>query len=250
MKASISLLAVLLVALLLFGCSLFSFSRDFQMVKPSDVVITEERTVSGFTGIDMSTFGRVIITQGDSEKLTIKGSDNIVPLVSTTVNDGVLVIRTKGDVNITGTNSENVLTLYITVKDLTKLADSGVGEFEMDALSTTGLDVNMSGAGQVTLGKLAAESLNIDISGVGGVEMAGEVNQARIEISGAGNVKAPDLKIKTADVNISGIGGAELWVTDQLTGEISSAGSVSYYGDPQVDTNTSGIGSFKSLGDK
>ena len=72
----------------------------------------------------------------------------------------------------------------------------------------------------------------------------------RIDISGAGSVNAPDLKIQTANITISGLGGATLWVTDQLTGDISGAGSVSYYGTPQTNTNSSGLGKFKSLGSK
>jgi hypothetical protein len=63
-------------------------------------------------------------------------------------------------------------------------------------------------------------------------------------------VEAPDLQIQTANVSVSGLGGATLWVTDELSGEISGAGSVSYYGDPQTNTQSSGIGGFKSLGSK
>jgi len=37
-------------------------------------------------------------------------------------------------------------------------------------------------------------------------------------------------------------------VIDQLTGNISDAGYVSYYGIPQTDLETSGLGQFKSLG--
>ena len=80
--------------------------------------------------------------------------------------------------------------------------------------------------------------------------MAGAATSATIVISGAGPIDARELRVQTADVNISGLGGATLWVTDRLTGTISGGGSVSYYGSPQTTTQTSGLGVFKSLGNK
>jgi len=120
----------------------------------------------------------------------------------------------------------------------------------MDSLSTSRLEVNMSGAGQFVLDQLKADSVNITLSGIGSVELSGQVSQARIDIPGAGSINFGDLQIQTADVTISGVGSATIWVTDQLTGNISGAGNVSYYGDPQTDVEASGIGQFKSLGSK
>jgi hypothetical protein len=120
----------------------------------------------------------------------------------------------------------------------------------MDTLSTKDMAIVMSGAGDINLRALKADSLNVNISGVGPVETAGEATTAKVDISGAGGFQAPDLKIQTADINISGIGGAEVWVTDTLTGNISGAGSVKYYGDPKVNTTASGVGTFESMGSK
>jgi hypothetical protein len=250
MKKSIVFLPLILIMLLMISCSFGAIGKDAKLIDPSDVVITQERPVSDFTGIDMGTFGEVIITQGNSESLTIKGSDNIVPLVKTTVKNGVLVLSMEHGVDFTGINSNNVLTFTITVKDLNDLTVSGAGKVTMDTLSTKDMAIVMSGAGDINLGALKADSLNVNISGVGPVETAGEATTAIINISGAGSFKAPDLKVQKAEVNISGIGGAEVWVTDELTGTISGGGSVKYYGDPQTNTTTSGVGNFEPLGSK
>ena len=149
-----------------------------------------------------------------------------------------------------GKDDADLLTFTIALKDLTGLTVSGLADVEMDTLSTTGLDVEMSGAGQFKLEQLDAESVNINLSGLGNVDISGEVTQATIEISGAGSVNAADLRCQMADVNIPGLGGATVWVTERLTGNISGGGSVNYYGSPQVDTETSGLGQFEKLGDK
>lgn len=250
MKKSIVLLPLILIALLMIGCSFGLIGKDAKLIHPSDVVVTEDRPVSGVTGIDMGTFGEMIITQGDSESLTIKGSDNVVPLVKTTVSNGVLALSLEKGVDFTGINSNNVLTFTITVKNLNDLAVSGAGKVTMDTLSTKDMEIVMSGAGDVKLDHLTADSLNVNISGVGPVETAGEATTAKIDISGAGNFKGSDFKVQKAEINISGIGGAEVWVTDTLTGTISGGGNVKYYGNPKVDTTTTGVGTFESMGSK
>lgn len=198
----------------------------------------------------MGTLGKVILSQGTSESLTISGSDNLVPLIKTTVNNGTLSIQTEENINVTSFNNANMLTFTIGVKDLSSLTVSGLADVQMETLSTPNMDLTMSGAGKLQLNQLTADSLNITLSGLGSVDIAGEVAQVMINLPGAGTVNAPDLKIKTANVTISGLGNATLWVTDQLTGAISGAGNISYYGNPQVNVNKTGLGSYKSLGNK
>jgi hypothetical protein len=257
MKTLYASLSLLVVAALLTGCGpcgvdLGPLLRRFEAkgITPSDTIITDERTVSGFTGVDMRTFGKVVLTQGDAESVTLTGSDNVVALVKTSVQDGILIIETEEPINVLNVKTENVLTCDITVKDLTALTVSGAAEVEMDSLTTSALVAAMKGAGQIRLGELAADSIEIQVSGVGNIEVAGEAARATITISGAGNVNAPDLKCQTAEVTISGLGNATVWVTDQLSGEIKGGGNVSYYGEPQADTKTSGLGKFNALGAK
>jgi len=251
MKTKLIFLPLFLTATLAISCqgiSLVDLNKD--AIKPSNVIITEQRDLSGYTGIDMRTFGKMVLSQGDRESVTISGSDNIVAVIQTSVRDGILVIETEENINVTGVNEENVLTFTIVVKDLSSITLSGAADIQMDSLSTSRLEVNMSGAGQFVLDQLKADSVNITLSGIGSVELSGQVSQARIDIPGAGSINFGDLQIQTANVTISGVGSATIWVTDQLTGNISGAGNVSYYGNPQTDVETSGIGQFKSLGSK
>ena len=112
------------------------------------------------------------------------------------------------------------------------------------------MNIDMSGAGKVSQNQITTDNLKVTISGVGGIDIFGQATQTTIDISGAGGVNAPDLKTQTANITISGLGNVTIWVTDQLTGDISGGGSVSYYGDPQTSTTSTGLGTFKSLGSK
>ena len=251
---TVFLLALALIALSALGCSslpqLVQKGRDAKTIKPSGVIISETREVSGFTALDIRTVGKVVLTQGDSESLAISGSDNLVPLVVTRVSNGTLIIETKENIALTGLHSDNVPTFEIALKDLSKLTLSGLATVEMEALATSGLEVTVSGAGGFKLDDLSANSVDIALSGFGNVEIAGQVTGQAIAISGAGQVDNAGLECKTAEVDVPGLGTATIWVTDKLTGEISGGGSVRYYGSPETDTETTGLGRFEALGAK
>ena len=121
MKRLTILITILLVASLLSGCStlnqLIQQASDVEVITPSNNVISESRQVSGFTEIDMRTFARITLTQGTSESLTIEGSDNIVPLIRTTVSSGTLIIENTKNFTVLNMEGPKVLTLTITVKD-------------------------------------------------------------------------------------------------------------------------------------
>ncbi len=249
MKTKTFLISLLLVSMVLLSCNFVS-NIGVNVITPSDVNISENRDVSGFTALEFGTFGKLNIIQGDVESLNISGPDNLVPEIRTTVRNGTLIINTEDNLTIRPLRQDNPLTFTLVVKDLTSLAVSGLGDVQVEPLSTPSMAIDMSGAGMVKQNQITTDNLEITISGLGGIDISGQATQAQIEISGAGNVNAPDLQIQTADITVSGLGGATLWVTDQLTGVISGAGNVSYYGNPKASTTSSGLGKFESLGDK
>ncbi len=249
MRTKMIFVCLLITAMLLTSCSVLS-SAGVKVITPSSNIIGENRNVSGFTAIDFSTLGKVNIIQGNVESLNISGPDNLVSEISTSVSNGTLTIKNKENFTVSSLSSKDILTFTIVVKGLTSLTVSGLGDVQVDATNTPSLTLNMSGAGMVQLNQFTTDNLNVNLSGLGGLAATGSATQATIEISGAGSVTAPDLKIQNANITISGLGGATLWVTGQLTGGISGAGSVSYYGSPQTSTQSSGLGQFKSLGSK
>ena len=251
MKKHFSLLSLIALSLLLTGCvSILDFTHNGKTIRASNTVMSETREASGFTAIDMRAAGRVVISQGESESLAVRGSDNVVPLVKTSVQDGVLVIEMEETIIVTDMDESNALTFTIGVKDLSALTVSGAGDVEADGLKAPRLDLTIGGAGRINLNHLSVESLLLTIGGAGDVTLSGKADTAVIVISGAGNVQAPDLKIQTADVRVPGLGNATVWVTEILTGSITGAGSIEYYGNPVTDLTNTGLGVFKSLGNK
>ena len=101
------LLAMVAVLLVLGGCSVVSGSGQ---------VKSETRQVSGFTGIELSGNGEVTIEQGDTESLTIEADDNVLPVLTSEVEDSVLRLGTKPRTTV---QTRSPIRYRVTLKDLT-----------------------------------------------------------------------------------------------------------------------------------
>jgi hypothetical protein len=242
MKSLFSFLALGLVLVTACGFNLVP-------TRGSGNVVTEARTVSNFHQIDLTGAGEVNITQGDTESLTIETDDNILPLIVTRVDNGLLSIGL--DPNRTGLSiAPTRIVFTVAVKNLDSLKVSGAGNIRAQALKSDNLAVTTSGAGNITLGPVQAKTLNLRLSGAGNVTVSGQVESQDAALSGLGNYNAADLSSTNAKVALSGAGSATVWATGTLNAQISGAGSINYYGSPQVSQNISGVGSIKGLGNK
>ena len=227
---------LLAVMALLAGCS-------FGATVGSGKMATETRAVSGIEAVEFAFIGDMTLRQGEEESLTISGDDNIVPLIKSEVNNGVLRIYAPG-VNLA--QSVNPLRYDLQVKDLNSVSLTGVGNIMAPALTAERLAATVSGAGTLRVDELAADVFEMNLSGLGDANIAGAVDRQEVNLSGAGNYFGDELRSDVADVTISGLGNASVWVTEKLDATISGAGSIEYTGDPQVTQQVSGVGSVEA----
>ena len=218
-----------------------------QTVTGSGKTAIKGSEVTGFDRVKIKSIGSAEIVQGENEGIVIEAEDNLLPYITTGVFAGELVIDIKPGIGLTPTQP---ITYKITVKNLREVRTSGSAQVTITGIKTDRLDIGSSGAGEFKLTDLRTGTLSVDISGVGSVKASGTTDTSDIRISGTGSVDAPDLKSAIATVRISGMGSATLWVTQSLDTQISGAGSISYYGDPAVTQNNSGLGTATRLGSK
>lgn len=243
MSYRIAVLALGLVALL--GCSF-----NVTVTRGSGNIVTEARAVSNFTRVVLAGIGELNITQGDTESLTIEADDNLIPLITTQVQNDTLTIGfDTRQVNIS-INPTRPIRYTLVVKNLNSLQLSGAGNINAPALKSDSLVLGNSGAGNLNLAQVEAKTLNTTISGAGSVNVAGQVESQDISVTGLGSYNAADLKSNAASVTLSGAGSATVWATQTLNVTISGAGSVNYYGSPQVSQTITGLGSVKNVGNK
>src|SRR5262245_28969601 len=85
------------------------------VVNGSGQVRTESRTVQNFKAVELSGIGTLVITQGNTEALTIEAEDNILPVLTSDVRAGQLTLGTRNNTHIRPTKP---IRYTLTVKDL------------------------------------------------------------------------------------------------------------------------------------
>jgi hypothetical protein len=225
-----SLLILVLVASS--GCSAVLGERG------SGDVTTETREVDEFTGIALEGEGRVEIEVGDSTSLTIEAEDNLLPLLTSEVSGGVLVLGTTREVDPT-----EEIVYHVISTGVERLQVSGSGQIDSPVVGGEAVAIGVSGSGEVRVDDATANDIQVDISGSGFVEISGEADTLEVTISGSGSLDAEALTVMTADVTIPGSGDVVVDVVDHLEVDVSGSGTVEYLGSPEVDSNISGSGS-------
>ncbi len=196
----------------------------FPGVHGSGKVISEPRTVSGFTTVSMGGDGRLTIEQTGTESLTVTTDDNLLPYIRTEVNGG---------------------TLELGLKDMTNVEPTNGVEFRLTVKSLDGLRI--SGSGRANAKNLSTDNLHVRISGSGNVAAQGAADRIDLDISGSGDFDGTTLRAKQADVRVSGSGGVIVNASDTLDANVSGSGSVRYVGAPHVSQHVSGSGSVERV---
>ena len=232
-------LKFMLVPLVCF--SLVASCVDVQVhksIKGNGNVVKKERNVDSFDGIKVSTGIDVYLRQGDKEAVTVEADENLQEHIMTEVKGGVLHVYS--DAIIRNAEKEKV---YVTMKEIHSLKTSSAGDIYSEApIKCEDLEIDVSSSGDVKL-DLTAKKIEVDISSAGDVKLTGEADILNADLSSAGDLYAYDLKVREAEISVSSAGDAKVNVTEKITARASSAGEVTYKGDPKyVDAHSSSAG--------
>ena len=207
--------------------------------------------VSGFNGIHFKAVGKVMLSQGENDGLTIQADPEVRARIHTEVKDGILWITQETDwKDWTGFRLiDKGMTIYhVTMKDIKSLTVSGVGSVDCAEINSDALSITLSGPGTLTVGAVKANSLAVEISGVGSVDIAGKCTEQNLVLSGAGSYQGTRMESQRTTIKLSGVGNARVWANETLDATISGAGGIEYYGEAKVNQKVSGLGVIKYLG--
>ena len=205
------------IALTLALSSLLLFAGCHVGVKGSGVRKTERRELPAFTSIETVGAFEVTVTCQKSASFEIEADDNILPLVGTEVNGGVLRVTTKQSYY-----SGGGIEVRITVPNLESVRSTGAGKFRVSDVKNDNFEIHSTGAAQVSV--------------------SGQSKSVKISSTGAGKIDAHNLRANNAEVDVTGAATADVYVTDQLDVTVSGAGRVTYSGNPKVNKHINGAG--------
>lgn len=231
----------------------------------------EVRDVPTFTRISFGFPGKLYLKQGSPQKVELEGDQDVLEEVETEVDGDRLKIGKDG--KWFDWNSNDKITVYITVQNIEGVSVSGSGDLiGQNKIRTNDLDLNVSGSGSLSLDVEARGDVEADVSGSGNVDLkghfqnfesdvsgsgrvvlaatidenadfgisgsgkiqaSGTADKVKTSISGSGKVLAADLQTNRCEIRISGSGDVEINVTNELDANISGSGSVSYRGNPK-----------------
>ena len=213
----------------------------------SGVVKTETREVGGFHAIALGVPARLEIRQGTREALTIAGDDNVLPLIRTEVDNGVLRIRWADD--DTSVTRHREITIVVDARTVDGITLGGSGQIYAKQIKTATLDTRIGGSGEIVIAALDADTARTTIGGSGKMSAAGRAGTLEATLAGSGELLAAKLETRNTRTTLQGSARATVWATETLKATIAGSGEVIYYGKPAVSQTIAGSGSVMRAGD-
>ena len=219
------------------------------IVQGSGNILREQIAVEGFERVMFSGSGELVITEGNEENLTVSGDEEVLPLITTEVRNGTLVISEEAlDERLVLINEP--IRYFLTVDDLTALAMNTPGTVTLEGLSGEKILLEAGGGGTITVVDLTARELVVRVGGTSTIVVSGEVELQKILIKEAGTYQGANLRSITADVTMTDAGTGTVWVVDFLDAKISGRGGLDLYGSPEVVRTGPGPGEVTNLGER
>lgn len=212
-------------------------------VHGSGQVMEETRQVGAFDSVKIKGSFRVFFNKDGGGGVRLVGEDNILPIISTYVENGVLVIEPERsystDIGVKAYLSMDAVRGF-TIEGAGHV--TGEGSFDTDALF-----LEIFGAGKIEM-NVSASTVSTTIEGTGHVELGGRADSHVITIDGAGKLEAEGFEVKNYDITVNGAGTCRIFVTRVLEAVINGAGMVYYKGDPHtINTQVSGVGKVTKI---
>jgi hypothetical protein len=146
------------------------------------------------------------------------------------VNNGVLEIRTDGDIN----ELKQPIRVHLTGITLETAAISGATSLDLRTpLNGTSFSLSIEGAAHFR-GTVYVKSLGVDLQGAAVAEIDGMINELNAETTGASSLSADKLAAVEATVHASGASNSSLRADSVLDAKASGASSIIYSGNPKV----------------
>ena len=235
-RSRIALGALVASSLLFAGCRV----NPFGGVVGSGNVKTETREVSNFTSVELNGSAELEITQGNTESLEVEADDNLLPLLTSEVRNGRLILGAKPN---TSFRTFRRMVFRLTARNLNEIVASGSGSVTVRSFEAEDLSLRLTGSGSIDIASLSARAVNVVASGSGSVSLNGSADSQDVSVTGSGSYGADRFATQNATVTVSGSGSASVNVSGQLDATVTGSGSISYSGNPTVRKTVSGSGS-------
>jgi len=231
-------------AVLLFISGFMLSSCGWRRVKGNGEIVTSNRNEGNFEAVKAAGSFDVFFSQADVNEIRIEADENLMKYILTSVENGVLRIRTKSGVNIRPSQDIKVYVKSPKFKSV-GLAGSGNMVAETKITSTEKIKLSIAGSGDIKLQEIDAPQVDVNISGSGKAEGFGTTRDLDIDVAGSGDVMMKDLKAENAKISIAGSGNVWVFASMKLDVRVAGGGDIHYYGNPaDIKSKLAGSGNL------
>ena len=184
-----------------------------------------EKTMEGlvdFNAIVANGNADIEFSQADAFSVVVKANEEVFEYLDYRVEDGVLIIGTKKNVNLLAEEYEVYITLpvlesftvngasdveqkgpYVADQDL-KICINGSGELEIGQMSVPSLRFTLNGASDLKAIGLEVDELVVSVNGAGDATLSGKAGNVQFSVNGAADIDARGLEYDNISTHKAG----------------------------------------------
>ena len=204
-----------------------------ETVRPSSNISLQDRTVTGYTGIKVSTVFIADVTFSDTEdKIEIEANDNLHAYIDVIKVGSDLVITLKNDVNITGNAT---LKAHITTTEtLSKVVVEDASKLFMNNnLATNELLLVVDDASYLNA-DITANDMEVRLAGASDLLIKGSTGQMDLYTYDASSLEGFEISVEDLFCRMEGASKASLTVNKTIDIAAREASTLSYRGDAVI----------------
>jgi hypothetical protein len=222
MKTTFKTFLVLAIGLLFTSCFI-----DTKGVQGSGNVTKENRSLSGFTNINVDSGMEVTVTHGETFEVIVEADDNVQSHIMTTVENGTLYISSDA-------NTFTDVTKHISVK-MPRVEGIEVGSGATlesgNTLRGTNIKITANGGSSITL-DLEADNISTEANSGSSVTLKGIALVFTPTAGEGSSITAKSLTANDVTAAASSGSSVEVQAAVSLNADASGGSSIEYHGEP------------------
>lgn len=234
MKTKSILIAIFTLSILFTSCKKNDdINPTHEDIFPSANVTIVNKTISGYSQLNVSDRFKVFITFSDTEeKIQIEANENLQQYITCKKQDNQLVICFTDNINIKADNA--VLNVYITTKQLNAFYSSGAIAIQLqNELVCSNLTVDLTGTSSL-IGTVNVDQFTANLDGISKLNIEGSSNSFDFAAKGVSNMAGYEFETNYFTSDLQGICSVHLTVQQKLEVKAKGACNVYYKGDGLV----------------
>jgi hypothetical protein len=256
-----------IIVLCVFSCLLQA--QKTEKIRGSKLVTSSSKEIKSFTAIEVEDNIEIHLEKGAKNQINIEADDNLHEIISTKVQDKILIVSTtkeiqgfkKLSIKVTYTNDLNLVTAKdesvinaiheiildtITFKSLDKsklFLNVNAGNFNLQADDKSKIELNLkSETSFIELSKnsslkalINSAELKCDLYQKATATIEGDSDNSIIRIDNLAELNASKFNSKTSDLTIEGKANCSLLVENNLILDANDNTEINVYGNPNIE---------------